>query len=236
LRTALVVLALGGLTLDTGRAAVADPKAVLRAVDRQARTRVVVRGDGVLEPSEGPAVPIVLLRRGTAVYVEAAEIRALVKPGKAYLPRAGKARRAPVTTPLGATGLVLEDLVPFTTGRLAVPQLSDDGPLGIAITGAPRPPTAYALLVVTVDPERAWPTRAKYYEGSISNLTKMRRDEDPVAAAGRLWPATITFEHFHPSRTTRLRLAWRAAPELRLGLQQLTGPSLLAADGSPAPR
>lgn len=210
----------------------ADPKALLAAIDAAARARVVVRADGELERPDGPPLPILLVRRGTAVYLEAGDgTRALLKPGKAVMAVGGIPQRVPPATVLANTDVLFEDLAPFTTRRLVMPQVSDDGPVGVAVTGEPRAPTAYALLVVTVDPERAAVVRAKYYVGSVTNLVKMRRDRELVDVGGRSWPDEITVEHFRPPRTTRLRLAWREAPELRIGLATLRGPGLLGAGG-----
>lgn len=194
----------------------------------------MVRADGTLTSPEGAVLALLLVRRGAATYVETADgFRAIAKPGKAVVLERGRPRRAAPSLPIAGSDLLLEDLAPFTAGRLAVPQLSDDAPLGIAVTGAPVAPSAYALLVVTVDPRRMIPVRTKYYVGHISNLAKMRRDADLVTVGGRHWPGTVSVEHFRPARTTRLRLAWREAPELRPGLGTLAGPSLLPASAPP---
>lgn len=195
---------------------------------------MVVRAEGTLTGPDGTVLPMVLVRRGAAAAVETADgFRALVKPGKVVVLHGGRPRRGIPSLSIAGTDLLLEDLVPFTAGRLAVPQLSDDAPLGIAVTGAPAAPSAYALLVVTVDPTRMIPVRTKYYVGHISNLAKMRRDGDLVIVGARHWPTAITVEHFRPARITRLRLAWREAPELRPGLQALLGPPLLSTNPPP---
>jgi hypothetical protein len=140
-------------------------------------------------------------------------------------------RRAPTGARLGATDLLLEDLVPVTGATLAVPQVSDEGPTGTVVTGAPRGPSARALVVLTIDPERRVVTRTKYYEGSISDLAAFRRDDDFVDVQGHQRSTRIVVERLRDDATTRATLVWGAPlavdPPPRPRLATLRGPSLL---------
>ena len=105
-----------------------------------------------------------------------------------------------------------------------MPQVSDEGPTGMVVTGAPTPPTAYALLVHTIDPERAVIVRTKYYRDSVTNLVKMGRDDGFTQVGGRWRPGTIAVEAFRPEpRTTTLTLAWREAPDAPAAVFTPTG-------------
>jgi hypothetical protein len=205
-----------------------DVRTLLARAGRAARSPQPMRADGRLERPDAAPLPIVLATRGTSVYVETADgTRALVKPAKAVVSAGGRLRVAPPGTALAGSDVLLEDLAPFTATRLAVPQVSDDGPLGTAVTGAPVPPSAYVLVVATVDSDTAAVVRTKYYVDTVTNLVKMRRDGALADVAGRPRPAEIVVERFRPPRTTRLSLSWREAPGLSLGLAALRGASLL---------
>src|SRR5262249_45450845 len=61
--------------------------------------------------------------------------------------------------------------------------------------------------------ERNVIAQTKYYRDSISNLVKLRKDDDFSQVGGRWRPATIGFEGLRPPSTTRLALTWREAPD-----------------------
>jgi hypothetical protein len=114
---------------------------------------------------------------------------------------------------------------------LRVPQVSDQGPTGTVVTGAPAFPSARVLVVLTIDPETGAVTRAKYYEKSISDLAAFRRNEELVDVGGHRRPTRITVDRQREGATTRLDLAWRAAPETPrtlFGLAGLRGASPIA--------
>jgi hypothetical protein len=188
---------------------------VLPVVARQARAPRPLRADVRIERDGVPAVDAVLLERGRRRYLETRTgTRALLSPGKVVVVRDGRTARAAPGTALDGTDVLLEDLEPFGVGALAIPQVSDEGPTGMVVTGAPTPPTAYVLVVHTIDPERAVIVKTKYYRDTVTNLVKMGRDDGFTEVGGRWRPGTIAIETFRPeSRTTTLRLAWREAPD-----------------------
>src|SRR5262249_29850101 len=116
--------------------------------------------------------------------------------------------------PLPGSDLLLEDLAVFSPTLLKVPQVSDEGPTGVVITGAPAGRSARALIVLTIDPATHALVRAKYYERSISDLAAYRRDETFETIDGAVRPTSIVVERPRDGTSSRLTLGWRAAPEL----------------------
>jgi hypothetical protein len=189
--------------------------AILDAVANGARFAMPTRAD--IRIARGPAAPetpAVLLGRGHTLYVEVRDgTRALLHPGKIVVAQQRHLLRPPPGTPLAGTDLLLEDLVPFSSRLLQVPQINDDGPAGVVVSGAPVGPSAHTLLVFTIDPERAVVVRTQYYRDSISNLVRVRRD-DAFVELGRRWrPGQITVDDLRQHTQTHLTLAWREAPE-----------------------
>jgi hypothetical protein len=187
---------------------------LLPAVAAESSAPRLLRADVHIERDGTAAGDAALLAHGQRLYLETRSgTRALLSPGKVVIVRKGRLVRAPVGTTLPGTNVLLEDLEPFGVGRMPVAQVSDENPVGIVVTGAPAPPSAYALLVITIDPERNVITQTKYYRDSISNLVKIRKDDDFTQVGGRWRPATIGFESLRPPSTTRLGLTWREAPD-----------------------
>ncbi len=156
----------------------------------------------------------VLLGRGDVVYVEARDgQRALVRPDGIHIAKDGHAVAASPDAALGDTGVLLRDLAVFTPASLALPQISDDGPTGVVITSAPTGRSPYVLVVHTIDRERHAIVKTQYYADSIGHLAKIRRDGDLTNLGGGWRPATVIVERFDPSRSTRIALTWRTAPD-----------------------
>jgi hypothetical protein len=195
-----------------------------------APTRADVRIE-CTEPCPKAGSQAIVLARGDAVYVELRSgLRALVRPDRIVVAEAGKVGAAPPGKTLGDTNVLLEDLVVFTAASLSVPQISDDGPAGVVVTAAPAKGSAYALMVHTIDRERAVILRTLYYRDSVSNLVKTRRNTGFVQVASRWRPAEMTFESIRGA-TTKLTLAWREAADAPAALFEeggLAQPSGLA--------
>jgi hypothetical protein len=195
--------------------------------DPPARADVRITCDGC----PMPGARAIFVGRGDALYVEVKDgLRALLRPTGSMVADGGAP--APIgTKSLAGTDLLLEDLVPFTADVLKVPQISDDGPLGIVVTGAPARPSAYALLVIGVAPDRPVVTKTQYYEQSIGNLTKIRHDAAFTDVAGKPRPGEITVEQLKKGTRTKLTLAWRPMPDAPASLFEpdaLTKPSGLS--------
>lgn len=203
-----------GATAPTPPARAADVRELLRPVASNARAPKPLRADGQITREGAAPVGVVLLARGDRIYVQTSTgTRALIRPGRAVVAGAGGLTRATPETPLPGTDLLLFDLAPFTAGDFAMPQVSDDGPAGIVVTGAPARPSAYVLLVETIDPDHELVVRTKYYRETVTNMVKMRRDFDPVEVGDRWRSTRITVEAFRPPNTTTFTLTWREAPE-----------------------
>ena len=187
---------------------------LLPAVAVQARAPRPLRADVRIDRDGVAAGDAILLARGGRLYVETrAGTRALLSPGKAVVLRGGHIVRAAPDAALDGTDVLLEDLEPFGVRSLSTPQVSDETPERLVVTAAPVPPSAYVLLVHTIDRERKVIVQTKYYRESISNLVKIRRDDDFAEVGGRWRPAVIAVQSFREPTTTRLALAWHEAPD-----------------------
>lgn len=170
------------------------------------------------------AARAILLGRGDAVYVEVENgMRALVRPDGAWVATDGRPAPAAPDQSLGDTVVLLADLAVFDRRRLRTPQISDEGPTEIVLTAEPVPPSAYALVVHTVDPATARIVKTLYFQGSVGNLTKLRRDTGFSTVAGSERPTEIRVEALRQGVTTRLALRWREAPDAPAALFEPAG-------------
>jgi hypothetical protein len=144
--------------------------------------------------------------------------RALVRPGRAVVWTNERVREATPGATLPGTDLLLEELGVFSPSQLRVPQISDDGPAGVVITSAPAPPSPWALLVHTIDPERHVVTRTQWYLGAINNMVRIRRDAGFVEIDAHWRPGEATIDDITADRTSTLHLAWQPAPGLQAAL------------------
>ncbi len=196
----------------------AEPLPVLLdLVARNARFPSPARADVKLERQDRGATTVVravMLGSGRTIYVETRDgTRALVRPGKVILRTGTRVARAAPDARLAGSDVLLEDLAVFTPGLLKIPQVSDEGPTGIVVTGAPGMPSARALIVLTIDPNDHTIVRTKYYERSISNLAAFGRNEDFQSVDGHQRPGRMTVEGTLDRTTTRLDFTWRPAPD-----------------------
>jgi hypothetical protein len=221
LRRLAVVLACAVVVASP--AAAASLAELLAAVSRNARFPEPTRADVTIERKNADGTTVkgaaVLLGNRRTLYVETPEgQRALVRTSKIVVRSGTRGVRAPVGTRLGATDLLLEDFVPLGPWTLAVPQVSDEGPTGTVVTGAPAYPSMRALIVFTVDPADAVSVRTKYFERSISDLAAFRRDETFADVGGHQRVTRIVVDRPRDDTSTRLDLTWRTAPETDRGL------------------
>jgi Outer membrane lipoprotein-sorting protein len=225
MRSAVSTLVLLATLAATAQAR--DVTELLAKVASQARFDVPARADVriVCEPDcKVTALRAILIGKGDTVYVEVeGGERALLTPDGRYVARDGEAASVAPGTSLAGTDVLLEDLAPFRTDLIRVPLISDDGPAGVVVTGAPVGPSAYELLVLTIDPERSLRVRTQYYQESVSNLTKIRRDTDFVQVGGHLRPGRITFETIRKGTNTRLDLVWTELPDAASSLFEPAG-------------
>jgi hypothetical protein len=223
-RRRIVATALATLALPAVAAPAVNLAELLARVAASARFDPAVRAD-VRIACDIPCHPAqaTLVGRGDALYVQAGEVRALVKPDGVRVAKGGKGIPAAIGAPLGDTGVLLEDLVVFAADSLKVPQISDEGPTGVVIMGAPTRPSAYALLVHTIDPDRGTIEKTQYYQGSINNLAKIRRDRSFVRVGGGWRPGEVEMTRIGEDKSARLTLAWREMPEVPPALFEPAG-------------
>lgn len=208
----------------------ADLSELLAGLATAARFDVPARADVKIacEGCPTPAARAVFVGRGDALYVEVKDgARALLRPTGSLVAEGGAPGPLAMKA-LAGTDVLLEDLIPFTADLLKVPQISDDGPVGTVVTGAPSRSSAYALLVITIAPDPPAIVKTQYYEQSIGNLTKLRRDGAFVAVGAKRRPGEIAVEHLKKGSKTRLSLAWKEMPDAPAALFEpdgLTKPS-----------
>jgi len=156
-------------------------------------------------------ISVRVLARGRTLRVEAGGTTALVRGTKALVLQDGRPHvRRDVA--LGGSNVLLQDLAVFTTQTLHFPQISDDGPMGVVVTSAPRQPSIYALVVHTINPKHARITRTKYFRHAVNNLVKRSRFTDFVYVADGWRPQTSTWDGVDDTRASELTLVWRTGP------------------------
>jgi hypothetical protein len=189
---------------------------LLDAIAVNARFEPAARADVRIDCSAGCAAAgkrAILVGRGDRVYLE-------VENGPRVLVGLGEMQVAPGGKPadrgmaVAGTDLALEDLLVFDPHALAYPMISDDGPAGVVVTSAPAGASSYALLVYTLERTRRAIVKTQYYQGSVGNLTKLRRDTSLVQQDGHWRPTEVTIDNLRAGTSTHLRLAWRAAGDV----------------------
>ena len=209
-----IALAIGGAPLP---ASAADLSALLRAVERNAAFDVPATADVRVETPGAPATAstLRLAGRGHVVRLDAGDDwRALVKASKVLVAAAGQPPRENVEATLPGSPQLVADFAPFMAAMLRVPQISDDGPLGVVVTGEPRPPSPYVLLVYTIDRERSVTSAAKYYRWEINNLVQMSRVREWETVGEHVRPKVIDVQDTGSGKTTTLTFTWQLRPEL----------------------
>jgi hypothetical protein len=204
------------LLLLAGTAGAARVDDVLARVETRARFARPMRADVriVCEPA-CRAARAILVGRGDAVYVEVeGGQRALVRPREVLVAEGGRVAPAEPAKRFGDTGVLLADLAVFDRRVLRTPQISDEGPDEVVVTAEPAGPSAYALIVHTIEPATDRIVKTLYYQGSINTLGKMRRDTAFTHVAEGTYPGDIRVEEMRAGTTTRLRLGWREAPDV----------------------
>jgi hypothetical protein len=228
LATVLIALAVAGQSAAQG-----DRLAtLLRAVEEEARVTSGLRAEGTLtvtSPEETRSYPVLLVYRpsrsagrGTDLYIELSNGggKAIILDDGASAFRASVASKAEPfarDAALAGSDFVREDLQPFVATAFGDARISDENSTRMTVSLAPKD-SQYSLQVVTIDVERKLLLKTLYYQETVSNLAKMRRDSDHLLVGSRWLPSTITMEHFKLRTRSTLQLKWRQdssfAPEL----------------------
>jgi hypothetical protein len=207
-----------GLSLVASIARAESVTELLAAAATNARFEPPARADLRIECEAGcerASLRAALLGRGETVYVEVKDgVRALVRPGQVLIAEGGKAVVASDGRPLADTDILLEDLGVLAGSSLRFPQISDDGPTGVVVMGAPAARSTYALLVYTLDRSRGTIVKTQYYKDDVSTLAKIRRDGAFVQVGGHWRPTEMTLDTLRSGMTTRVSLTWKEAPDL----------------------
>jgi hypothetical protein len=93
----------------------------------------------------------------------------------------------------------------------------------VVVTAEPAGSSVYALIVQTVDPTLDRVVKTLYYQGSVNTLAKMRRDAAFARVGDAPYPGEIRVEEMRTTKTTRLQLGWREAPEAPAALFEPAG-------------
>lgn len=161
---------------------------------------------------------------GANVYVEMGEpmVRARMR-GEETEALVGAAvgeewKRGTAYDALGDTSLIADDFRPFRVATLKTPQIVSETKQTILVSGAPAEPSPWVLVVHLFDRDKLRPVRTQYYERTISNMVRMRRDGDH-ARVGSVWrPRRIEIEDYRVGTSTTVELDWQPSPTLPAGL------------------
>jgi hypothetical protein len=222
--------ALAAIVLTTSAAArparAVDLATLLRAVERTATFAVPATADLRIETPGTPTATnaLRLAGRDHVVRLEAAgEWRALVKASKIVVAAMGRTPRESPEATLPGSALLVADFAPFTAPMLRVPLISDEGPLGVVVTGEPRPPSPYVLLVYTIDSKRSVVSGAKYYRWEINNLVQMTRVREWEMVGTSPRPKVVDVQEIASGKTSTLSFVWRLRPDLAPALFRPSG-------------
>jgi hypothetical protein len=127
---------------------------------------------------------------------------------------------------------VPSDFIPFRASVLRTPQITSETRREVLVTGAPAAASPYVLLVYLLDRELKVPTRIQYYERTINNLVRLRRDSDFVKVAGTSRPGRSEIEDYRSGGVTTITYRWSAGASIP---PDLFDPSTLAARSSLLP-
>jgi hypothetical protein len=213
----MLVRALAIVTALAGVSGAAPLPALLDALAANGRFPVPTRGVFTIQRIENGIMyleSVLVIGHRQTLYLELRNgFRALVRPGKMLVHGTERVEVLKPGTKLGDTDFLVEDLMPVTRWLLKTPQVSDEGPTGTVVTGAPAHASTRALLVLTIDPEADTVTRTKYYEGSISNLIGIRRDETFADVGGHRRPTQVVLERTATGMTTTATITWQPVPD-----------------------
>jgi len=217
MRSSALVALLVALSSGAASADVEDLARFLRSVEEATAVTVPLRGDGTIEVAEPTATTdarlVVVVRPATDLYVETRDPlrKLLVLRGgdQAYRFRPGlsTAEAVGLDAAFLDSDFTREDLDPFRTADYKGWRIADEGSTEVTVTLFPKV-GQYSQVVVTFDVEKKVPFKTLYYQETLNNLVKIRRDRD-FALIGRKWmPTTMAMETFKQRTHTTLTLRW----------------------------
>lgn len=115
---------------------------------------------------------------------------------------------------VGATTLIVDDFRSFRAGVFKTPQITSETKRTLLVSGAPADASPYVLLVYLLDREKHVPTRVQYYERTLSNLVRMRRDTESVRVSDQWLPGRTEIEDYRTGTVTTIERRWTVGTEL----------------------
>ncbi len=224
-----VVLALLVTVPALGHAQGGALAAFLQAVEEDARAAGPARADLVIRV-QGPEAPErrftgAAVYRDGAVYAEVASPRTrLVIPATDGVPRFAPAtpgtdvRVGSAYDRIGETPLCADDFRPFRLATLRTPQIVSETKATLLVSAAPTETTTFVVIAMLFDRDKRAVLRRQYYERTIGNLTRMRRDTDLVRIAGAWRPGRSEIEEYGTRTITTIEWRWTADPAIPAGL------------------
>jgi hypothetical protein len=205
--------------LDTFLTEVEEAGGPAAAARADFRVRVQLPGGGGERRYDGAVA-----YTGANVYVEIGDpvVRARMRAEVTEILVGGAegARWTPGTAydALADTSLIADDFRPFRAATLRTPQIVSDTKQALLVSGAPAEPSPWVLIVHLFDRDTLHPVRTQYYERTINNMVRMRRDAD-LARIGSVWrPRRLEIEDYRVGVSTTVELAWQPSPTLPAGL------------------
>lgn len=201
-----------------------DLVAFLERTERMAGYPQAARADLVIRRSDGSTT------RGLLVVDPKAGklLLALQKPpwralmpldwGKGKALHKGRVVTWDANQPAPGTELRPMEFFPFWRGNYESAFVSDETTNEKTVMLYTAKKTPYELFVITFDKTKLTPLEIKYYEESMSNLVRLRRNSGFVMVGSRPRPAAIEIDDFAENRHCRIELKWQAEPELPEGL------------------
>jgi outer membrane lipoprotein-sorting protein len=206
----------------TARAA--NLKEFLAQVDTAGRFAAPVQADFRVQVKEDTGqrhYTGVIVQQDADVYVELGEprMRILIRGGNemvhfAFGDGVESVRAGTVYDPIGSTTLVADDFRRFRAGALRMPQITSETTRTVLVSGAPAETSPFVLLAYLLDREKLVTTRRQYYERTVNNLVRMRRDTDFVRV-GSVWcPKRSEIEDYRTNAVTTIERQWATDPKV----------------------
>lgn len=140
----------------------------------------------------------------------------VLSSSESYVAAGGSVKKAAPDSPIDGTSWTVEDLLPFAAERCAGMRIADQRPDQVTFTCEPKREAGsqYSLVVYKYDLEKSVPVQVLYYKETLSNLVKMRRDEEFVQVAGKWRPTRVLMQDFKLRARDELAIKWSVAAGL----------------------
>ncbi|MFT4569970.1 MAG: hypothetical protein ACI8TX_000185 [Hyphomicrobiaceae bacterium] len=147
-----------------------------------------------------------------------------------YVVADGSRTTGPLTWPGGAenekldakiagTDLRMMEWFPFWKTDYSKAFISDENRTEKTVSLYMADDIPYELVVVSFDKTKLVPTLVKYFQGSFSNMVRIRTDSDHVMVAARPRPTKIRVQDYTENTTVEYTLAWTELEEAPANLE-----------------